>query len=348
MHIDVGGRRVGDGAKVFIVAELSGNHNQSPEVAVRTLEAMHEAGADAVKVQTFHPWDMTLDLDDPAFQARAGTLWEGRKLYSLYEEGAMPWDWVPRLKQVAEDLGMIFFSSPFSVEAVDFLDDLGVPAYKIASPEITHIPLIEHACSKGKPVILSTGIATLAAIDEAVDCCRKTGNEQIALLKCTTAYPAPVDQINLRTIPGLRERFGVVVGLSDHTLGITVPTGAAAVGAAIIEKHFVLDRSAGGLDAAFSLEPPEFAEMVRAVRDVERALGDPEYAPSKESLASARSARSLFAVRDIAAGELLSKENVAALRPNYGMHPRHMSEILGRRARTSLPRGTPLGWDLIG
>lgn len=348
MHIDVGGRRVGDGAPVFIVAELSGNHRQSYEVAVRTVEAMHAAGADAVKVQTFHPWDITLDLDDPAFQARKGTLWEGRKLYSLYEEGAMPWEWVPRLKRVAEDLGLTFFSSPFSTEAVDFLEDLGVAAYKIASPEITHIPLIEYASSKGKPVILSTGIATLGAIDEAVGCCRKAGNEEIAVLKCTTAYPAPLNETNLKAIPGLRDTFGVVAGLSDHTLGIAVPVGAAAVGASIIEKHFVLDRADGGLDAAFSLEPAEFALMVSAIRDVETALGDATFERSAQSAASSRSARSLFAIRDIDAGEAFSNENVAALRPNHGLHPRHLSDIVGRTARIRLARGTPLSWDLIG
>jgi len=340
-------RKIGDGSPVFIIAELSANHLQKFDLAVETIKAMKEAGADAVKLQTYTPDTITIDSDNDYFQIKQGTLWDGTTLYKLYQEAYTPWEWQPKLKKIAEDLGLICFSSPFDKTAVDFLEGMDVPAYKVASFEITDIPLIEYIASKGKPVIISTGIAELSDIREAVDACRQMGNNQIALLKCTSAYPAPLEEVNLKTIPHLEETFQTVVGLSDHTLGISVPVAAVALGAKIIEKHFILNRKLGGPDAAFSLEPAEFKAMVTAVREVEKALGEVSYELTEKMKRSREFSRSLFAIKDIKAGEILTEENIRSIRPGFGLHPRHLKEIIGKKAKTFIRKGTPLSWELL-
>lgn len=344
----IGGIQVGgQGARTFVIAELSANHVGKYEVAVRSIEAMAAAGADAVKLQTFTPDSMTLDSEEPMFKARAGTLWAGRKLYDLYREGALPYAWHAGLKRVAEEHGLICFSTPFDLNAADFLEDLGVQAYKIASPEITDVPLIRHVACKGQPVILSTGMADYADIDLAVSTCRAAGNNQIAVLHCTSAYPTPLEAVDLASIPHLRETFGVVPGLSDHTLSTTVPVAAVALGASVLEKHFILDRSLGGPDALFSLDPDQFRAMVAAIRDTERAIGEVRHRLSGDLRQVRESARSLFVVQDVQAGGRLTGENVRSLRPNYGLHPRHYDDVIGRRAAVDLKRGTPLKWQHV-
>jgi pseudaminic acid synthase len=345
--IAIGSRRIGDGFPVFIVAELSGNHLQDFDLAVRTIRAMKESGADAVKLQTYTADTITIDSNQEYFRIEQGTIWAGKTLHQLYREAFTPWDWQPKLKDLAEKLGLVFFSTPFDKTAVDFLENLRVPVHKIASFEINDIPLVEYAASKGKPMILSTGIATLDDIREAVDACRRAGNDRIALLKCTSAYPAPLEEVNLRTLPDMADKFGTVVGISDHTLGISVPIASVALGAKIIEKHFILDRKLGGPDAAFSLEPAEFAQMVRAVREVETALGTVTYKLSEKVRQNRVFARSLFAVKDIRAGEPFTEENVRSIRPGYGLAPKHLSRVLGRKAKSDIKRGTPLDWDLV-
>jgi pseudaminic acid synthase len=347
MSIKIGNRVVGKTAPVFVVAELSANHLQNFELAVKTIKATEECGADAVKLQTYTPDTITIDSDNECFQIKQGTLWDGRTLYQLYQEAYTPWEWQPKLKKMTEDLGLLCFSSAFDKSAVDFLETMGVPAYKVASFEITDVPLIEYIASKGKPVLISTGVATLSDIEEAVNACKRMGNSQIALLKCTSAYPAPLEEVNLRTIPNLAETFGVVVGVSDHTLGISVPIAAVALGAKIIEKHFILDRNLGGPDSAFSLEPEEFRAMVLSVREVEKALGEITYELTEKIEKSREFARSLFVVRDVEAGELLTEESVRSIRPGFGLRPKYLREILGKRARRDVKKGTPLTWDMV-
>jgi len=268
-------------------------------------------------------------------------------LYKLYQEAYTPWEWQPKLKQIAEDMGLICFSSPFDKTAVDFLEKMNIPAYKVASFEITDIPLIEYVATKGKPVIISTGIAELCDIEEAVNACKRMGNNQIALLKCTSAYPTPLEDVNLKTILNMAETFNTVVGLSDHTLEISVPIAAVALGAKIIEKHFILDRKLGGPDAAFSLEPEEFKIMVKAVREVEKALGKVSYELSEKTKKCREFSRSLFVVKDIKVGETLTEENVRSIRPGFGLLPKYLKDILGKKAKKDLKKGTPLTWDLI-
>ncbi len=333
--------------KIFIIAELSANHLQHFDLAVKTIQAMAESGADAVKLQTYTPDTMTIDCENDYFRIKQGTLWDGTTFYNLYQKAYTPWEWHPKLKEVAEDLGLIFFSTPFDKTAVDFLEELGIPCYKIASFEITDIPLIEYVASKGKPIIISTGIATLADIEEAVAACRRVGNKQIVLLKCVSAYPTPLEEVNLRTIPHLAETFGVTVGLSDHTLSSSVAVAAVALGARIVEKHFILDRSLGGPDASFSLEPKEFKAMVQAIREVEKALGKISYELSERQKKAREFSRSLFVVKDVKAGELVTDENVRSIRPGYGLHPRYLKEVLGKRFRKDVPQGTPLDWNLL-
>ena len=332
---------------VFIIAELSANHNQKFEVAVDTIKAMKEAGADAVKLQTYTPDTMTIDSDNEYFQIKKGTLWDGQNLYNLYKQAFTPWEWHPKLKEIAENEGLICFSSPFDKTAVDFLEELNVPAYKVASFEITDIPLIEYIASKGKPVIISTGIATLSDIEAAVNASLRMGNKQIALLKCTSAYPAPLEEVNLRTIPNIAETFNTIVGLSDHTPGISVPIAAVAVGAKIIEKHFILDRNLGGPDAAFSLNPLEFKAMVKSIREVEIALGKVSYELTEKIKASRHFSRSLFVIRDIKKGEQFTETNIKSIRPGVGLHPKHYTEIIGKKAKISIQKGTPLNWECI-
>ena len=347
MNFNIGKRTVGEHNPVFIIAELSANHLQDFDIAVRTIKAIKDSGADAVKLQTYTADTMTIDSDNEYFRIRQGTLWDGKTLYQLYQEAYTPLEWQPELKKIAEKLGLICFSSPFDKTTVDFLEDMDVPAFKVASFEITDIPLIEYIASKGKPVIISTGIATLSDIEEALAACRREGNDQIALLKCTSEYPTPFEEVNLRTIPNLAQTFKSIVGLSDHTPGISVPIASVALGAKIIEKHFILDRNLGGPDAAFSLEPDEFRSMVEAVREVEKALGEVSYELTDRTRKSRELSRSLFVVKDMNKGEIYTNENIRSIRPGFGVNPKHLNEIIGKKARNNIKKGTPLTWNLI-
>lgn len=347
MNIKIGDNTVDEKEPVFIIAELSANHMQDFDVAVDTIHAIKNSGADAVKFQTFTPDTITINSDKNYFQIEQGTLWDGRTLHDLYKEAYMPWEWQPELKKIAEKLGLICFSSPFDKTAVDFLEKMDVPAYKIASFEITDIPLIEYTASKGKPVIISTGIAELSDIEMAVNACKRVGNHQIILLKCTSSYPAPMDSMNLKTIPNMAETFGAAVGLSDHTMGSSVAVASVALGARVIEKHFILNKSLGGPDSEFSAEPTEFKAMVQAVRDVEKALGDVTYNLTEDKLKSRNFSRSLFIVSDMAEGEIFTEENLRSIRPGYGLHPKHMDQVLGKKASKPIEKGTPLSWDLV-
>jgi len=342
----IGQRDIGVGHPVYVIAEVSANHHQDFDQAVKILHAANNAGADAVKLQTYTPDTMTIACDRPEFLID-GTIWAGRNLYELYGEAYTPWEWQPRLKKVANDLGMDLFSSPFDATAVDFLEAMGVPAYKLASFELVDIPLIQKIAQTGKPLIISTGMATLEEIEEAVHTARHAGAGQIALLKCASAYPALPEEMNLRTIPELSRRFDVPVGLSDHTMGTTVPVSAVALGACIIEKHLTLSRSEPGPDSSFSLEPQEFKAMVDAVRVAEKALGEVHFGSGPKEAASRVFRRSLFVVQDVKCGEPFTAENVRSIRPGHGLHTRHLPEILGRQAACNIERGTPLSWSLV-
>jgi pseudaminic acid synthase len=347
MNYKIADRFIGHGHPVFIIAELSANHRQDLNIAIESLKAMKEAGADAVKLQTYTPDTITIDCDNEYFQIKHGTIWDGKSLYDLYKEAYTPWEWHPTLKKVADDIGLIFFSTPFDRSAVDFLETMNVPVYKVASLEITDIPLIEYMASKGKPVIISTGIATGSDIAEAIDACNRTGNEQVILLRCTTEYPTPLEDVNLRTIPDMLDTFNKLVGLSDHTLGISVPIAAVALGACVVEKHFILSKDLGGPDAAFSLNPQEFAAMVKSIREVEKALGNVLYNLSAETLKSREFCRSLFIVKDIQAGETFTLENIRSIRPGYGLAPKYLNHFLGKKTQRDIKRGTPVTWQLI-
>lgn len=333
--------------KVCIIAELSANHGHRIQIAKDTIKAAKDAGADAVKIQTYTADTITLDCGNEFFQIKQGTLWDGTTLYKLYKEAYTPWEWHQELFDYAKEVGITIFSSPFDKTAVDLLEDLGTPAYKIASFEITDIPLIEYTASKGKPIIISTGIASIGEIKEAVDTCRKTGNWDITLLKCTSSYPSPYEDMNILTIPNMKETFGVDVGLSDHSLGSTAAIGAAALGAAMIEKHVILDRSIGGPDSQFSMEINEFKEMVKEIRNLEKALGRINYDLNDKVQKNRVFARSLFFTEDIKAGGIISENNMRSIRPSYGLHPRHYKEILGRKVNTDIKKGTPVDWSLI-
>jgi len=346
-HITIRNRCIGPGHPTYIIAEVSANHNQDFDQAVRIIEAAKEAGADAVKLQTYTPDTLTIDCDNQYFQIGAGTIWEGRNLYDLYGEAYTPWEWQPKLKKIANDLGLDLFSTPFDSSSVDFLEQMDVPVFKIASFEIVDLPLIQRIARTGKPIIMSTGMATLSEIDEAVQTIRGVGNTQLVLLKCTSAYPSPPEEMNLRTIPHLAQAFDVPVGLSDHTLGIAVPVAAVALGACVIEKHLTLSRSVPGPDSVFSLEPHELKAMVEGVRVAEKALGKVSYEVTEREAASRVFRRSLFVVKDMQAGEVFSTENVRSIRPGYGLHTRHVDQVLGRRAAVDLPSGTPLYWQLV-
>jgi len=343
----IAGRPIGTEQPPYIVAELSANHGQDFEEAVRLIEAAAAAGADAVKLQTYTPDTLTIDCHQPHFRIE-GTIWAGRTLYDLYGEAYTPWEWQPRLKQVAGDLGLHLFSTPFDATAVDFLEAMEVPAYKVASFELVDLPLLRRVAGTGKPIILSTGMASLAEIDEAVQTIRQAGGRQLALLKCTSAYPAPPDRMDLRTIPHLAEAFHLPVGLSDHTLSVAVPAAAVALGASIIEKHFTLSRDKPGCDGPFSLEPHEFREMVRAARTAQEALGAVRYGAGEHEADSRRFRRSLFVVEDVRAGEPFTGRNVRSIRPGNGLHTRYLEEILRRVARCDVARGTPLEWKHVG
>jgi pseudaminic acid synthase len=334
-------------SKTFIIAELSANHGHDFDVAVRTIQAAKESGADAIKLQTYTPDTITINCDNEYFQIKQGTIWDGTTLYKLYQQAYTPWEWQPKLKQIAEELGLICFSSPFDKSAVDFLEKMNVPAYKIASFEIVDIPLIEYVASKGKPVIISTGIATENEIEDAVNACRKAGNNEIALLKCTSEYPASIEDANLKTIPYLKEKYKTIVGLSDHTVGTIVSSTAVALGAQIIEKHFILDKNIGGPDASFSLEPQEFKNLVESIRQAEASIGKTTFELSEKTKRSRTFARSLFAVKDIKAGEIFTNENVKSIRPANGLPPKYIDSIIGKTSKTEIKKGTPLTWTLI-
>jgi pseudaminic acid synthase len=343
----IGNKAIGGDNPCFIIAELSANHNGNLDIAIETIRAAKKTGADAIKLQTYTPDTLTINCDNEYFRIEGGTLWDGKTLYELYKEAYTPWDWHKELFKVAEDEGLICFSSPFDFTAVDFLEGLNVPAYKIASFEIQDIPLIEYAASKGKPIIMSTGIAQEEDIKLAVDTCRKVGNNDIILLKCTSSYPAPLELANLNTIPDLKTRFQVEVGFSDHTYGSLAPTIATTLGAKVIEKHFILDKSIGGPDADFSLDVDEFTEMVNRVRDTEKLLGTVSYELSEKVKKNRKFARSLFVVEDVKKGDTLTFENVRSIRPGYGLHPKHYEKVLGKRVIKNIKKGTPLSFELI-
>lgn len=347
MEFDLGIKKIGDNHPVFIVAELSANHVQDFNIAIKTIKAIKTAGADGVKLQTFTPDTITINCNNKYFQIKQGSLWNGKILYQLYKEAYMPWEWQPKLKEVAEDLGLVCFSTPFDKTAVDFLEAIKVSIYKVASFEITDIPLIEYIASKNKPMIISTGIATLCDIEEAINACKRLKNNNVALLKCTSEYPSPLKEVNLNTIPNMAETFKTIVGLSDHTIGISVPLGAIALGAKIIEKHFILDRKLGGPDASFSLEPAEFKTMAKSIREIEEALGEISYKLTGAIEKNKTFSRSLFAVKNIKKGETFTGENIRSIRPGHGLHPRYLKDIIGKKAKRNIKKGTPLMWKLI-
>lgn len=342
--MEIADRAIGPDQPMYVIAELSANHMQRYELAEELVREAAAAGADAVKLQTYTPDTITLDSDAPPFQILSDSPWGGRRLYDLYDDAYTPWEWYEPLARVADGEGVHLFSSPFDPTAVDFLVEHDAPALKIASFEIIDHGLIAAAAATGKPLILSTGMATLAEIDEAVRVARGAGASHLALLRCNSGYPAPVDEMDLVTIPHLRDAFDAVVGFSDHTLGTEAAIVARTLGAAILEKHFVLDRSSAALDAEFSLEPAEFSAMVRSIRAAEQMLGAVRYGPTAAEAPSARHRRSLFVVEDVAPGEPFTERNVRSIRPGDGLHPRHLDDVLGVPAREAVPRGTPLGW----
>lgn len=328
--------------RIFLVAELSANHHQSKDIALKTIKAAKESGADAVKLQTYTPECLTLNCNSKYFQIQ-GTLWEGKNFYQLYQEAMTPWEWHKDLFEYAKELGIICFSSPFSKEGVDFLEELGNPIYKVASFEIVDLELIEYMAKTKKPIILSKGIATKEEIKEALDVCKKEVKD-ITLLQCTSSYPAPLNEANLSLIPKMQKDFGVKVGLSDHTLGITAPIVAASLGAKVIEKHFILDKKLGGPDSAFSIEPQEFSAMAKAVREVEELLGVESYELSQKSKEGRVFMRSLFVVEDIAKGERIKENQIRSIRPGYGIPPKMKYQVVGKKAKKALKRGEPLSF----
>ena len=338
---------IGENEPCLIVAEMSANHNQNFDKAIEIIKAAKWAGADAVKLQTYTPDTITIDSQNEIFKISKRSMWAGKNLYQLYEEAYTPWDWQPKLKKIAEDLGMICFSTPFDYTAVDFLEKMNVLIYKIASFELIDLPLIKYVASKGKPLIMSTGMATLGEIDEAVRAARSTGNEKVILLKCISSYPASPEEMNLKTIPNLKDTFNCIVGLSDHTLGYEVALAAVALGAKVIEKHFTLSRQDGGPDASFSMEPNELKEMINKIRLVEKALGKVSYAQSENELINKQFRRSLFVVKEIKKGEIFTKENVRSIRPAGGLKPKYLELILGKKSTCDIPAGTPLKWQYI-
>lgn len=336
-----------EGKRTWVIAELSANHNGALENALELVRAAADAGADAVKIQTYTPETMTLDCEREEFLVRGGTLWDGRKLFDLYREAHLPWDWHGAIFDEAKRVGIPCFSTPFDATAVDFLEQFDPPVHKVASFELTDHPLLAKIASTGRPVILSTGMATAAEIREAVEVLRGGGCPEIVLLKCTSSYPAPAAEANLARIPDMAERFGVVAGLSDHTLGIEVPVAAVALGARVIEKHFCLSRDVPGPDSAFSLEPDEFREMVRAVRVVESAIGEATYERTAAEEKSLAFRRSLFFVRDMEAGETVGSDDVRVIRPGHGLPPKELRQVLGRKLSRAVSLGTPVAWDLL-
>ena len=345
--IRIGDHLISSESGTYIIAEMSGNHNMDFDRAVRIMEAAKESGADAIKIQTYTADTITLDCDDPCFQITQGTLWDGTTLYKLYKKAYTPWEWQPELKKIAEDMGLDFFSSPFDPSSVDFLEQMDIPAYKVASFEITDIPLIRKIAALGKPVIISTGIATLSDIELALQTCKNAGNENVILLKCCSAYPTPYEDINLRTMVNLKDTFDCIVGLSDHTMGDTVAVASVAMGAKVVEKHLTLSRDDGGVDSAFSMEPAEFRKMVDSIRITEKAIGNVTYELTAKQKAEREHARSLFIAMDMKAGDVLDETNMRSVRPANGLHTKYYDELLGRKIKKDVKLGTPLSWDLI-
>ena len=333
-------------AKTFIIAEVSANHNGSIEMAKKTMLAAKEAGVDAVKIQTYTADTITLNCDKEDFQIHGG-LWDGYNLYSLYQEAYTPWEWHKELFEYAKEIGIILFSTPFDNTAVDLLEECGNPIYKIASFEITDVNLIRYAASKGKPMIISTGIATETDIKDALEACQSVGNYDVTFLKCTSAYPAPLNKANLLTIPDLKERFGVKVGVSDHSMTNTLPITAVALGATVVEKHIILDRNMGGPDSAFSMQPEEFASMVKAIREVEEVLGEVAYPTDQDKIIGRQFSRSLYIAEDMKAGDILTVQNLRSVRPGYGLAPKHMSACLGKRVNRDLEKGDRMNWEYV-
>ena len=333
-------------SKSFIVAELSANHGHKLEVALESVRAAKEAGADAVKIQTYTADTITLNCDADDFKVK-GTLWDGRTLYDLYQEAYTPWEWHQAIFDEAKKCGLICFSTPFDKTAVDFLEDLGNPIMKIASFEITDIPLIEYAAKKGKPMVISTGIAMLEDIELAVNTCRNVGNNDITLLKCTSSYPAPIEDANLLTMVDMKRRYGVKVGLSDHSIGYDVAIAAVALGATLVEKHFILDRSIGGPDAVFSMEIGEFAAMVKSIRNVEKAVGNADYPIDPLKIKGREFCRSLYVAEDIKVGEVITETNIRSVRPCYGLHPKYLDSVIGKKVTRDLKMGERFSFDMI-
>ena len=345
--IHIGERSIGAGNATYVIAEVSANHHQSFDRAADLVRIAAEVGADAVKLQTYTADTMTIDSDREVFRVSEGTLWAGRTLHELYAEAYTPWEWFPKLRAIAKEFGLELFSSPFDATAVDFLVEHDTPAFKIASFELVDLELIAYAASKGRPLIISTGMATAEEIDSALGVASRSGASGIALLRCNSGYPAQPAEMDLRTIPDMLQRWGVPVGLSDHTLGIAAASAAVALGATLIEKHLTISRQEPGPDAGFSLEPAEFRALVDAVRETESSLGDVRYGPSAHERPSLAFRRSLFVVRDVEAGEIFTRENVRAIRPSHGLPPQNLTAVLGRRATRHVERGTPLSWDLV-
>lgn len=343
----IGSHTISKDSLTFIIAEMSANHLQDYNRAVAILHAAKEAGADCIKLQTYTADTITLDSDSEYFQITQGNVWDGTTLHKLYEEAYTPWEWQPDLMKEAAALGLECFSSPFDFASVDFMEEMKMPAYKIASYEINDIPLISKIARLKKPIIISTGIAHLSDIETALQVCREEGNEDVMLLKCTSSYPTPYEDINLNVIPTLETTFDCMVGLSDHTMGSAVAVGSIALGARVIEKHLTLSRADGGPDGSFSMEPAEFKEMVTNIRIMEKALGTKDYHITPKQEIERKSSRSLFAVKPIAEGELFTADNIRSIRPGYGLAPIYYKEILGKYAATNIKRGTPLQWNLI-
>lgn len=332
--------------QTYIIAEMSANHSGSLSRAKEIIYASKESGADCIKIQTYTPDTLTINCDNKYFQIDNGT-WRGENLYHLYQKAYTPWEWQTELKKEAEKIGLDFLSSPFDITSVNFLEEIGLDFYKIASFELVDIPLIEYVASKGKPIILSTGMGTLKEIKDAVQAVRKTGNKQLALLKCSSAYPAMTNEMNLKTIIDLKEKFQVPVGLSDHSIGSLGPVTAVALGGQIIEKHFCLSRKDSSADTSFSMEPNEFAEMVKEIREVEKALGEAQYGPTSQEENSIIFRRSIFAIKKIEKGEFLTEDNIRVIRPGYGLKPKYYKEILGKKAKHVIEKGTPISWKMI-
>ncbi|MCI8599791.1 MAG: pseudaminic acid synthase [Lachnospiraceae bacterium] len=347
VNLKIGGKVIGEKEPSYIIAEMSGNHNGDIQRALEIVEAAAEAGVDAIKLQTYTADTITLNCDNEYFQTQKGSLWEGRTLHDLYGEAYTPWEWHEPIMERAGKLGLTCFSTPFDFTAVDFLEEMNVPAYKIASYEIQDIPLIRKVARTGKPIMMSTGIATLEDIYIAVEACREEGNEQIVLLKCTSAYPSPYEEINLNVIPNMKQTFGCICGISDHTMGMEVAVASVALGAEVVEKHITLSRADGGVDAAFSMEPKEFADMVTQIRNVEKAKGCVTYELTEKQKDGRQFGRSLFVSEDICEGDKFTEKNIRSVRPALGLATKHYENILGKIAACDLKKGTPLSWEMI-